>query len=308
MKCANCYLGNMLNNPKFEEMEMSRLENLLRKLPKRVEIRFSGAEPTMHRKFPEMIRLTRQYGHRPTLLTNGLKMRKDTYTRELKKAGLYIVGLSTNGGLDDSVYERFDNGRYASQKMHALENCFRNKIVPHTNIILDPTNHHVIRPLYDRVIELAKKYNIKLGMRFPSTFRVKSVGKIGAYLDTYTYTLDELIEIMEDALKQKIKPVYAIQGYEEKNICVYAVETEAGTLFGKITDWTVDDDGIPDAGSARRGVLTYDDEIVSGFEYMGEIDEVHQPRMEKRELRALAQQGNRPNGNQQGAVRAAVNS
>ena len=288
MRCANCYLGNMLNNPKFGDMDMTRLENLLKRLPRRTEIRFSGAEPTMHRRFPDMIRLTRRYGHRPTLLTNGLKMRKETYARELKKAGLYIVGLSTNGGLDDEVYERFDNGKYAKQKMAALENCFKYKIVPHTNIILDPTNLHVIRPLYEHVIGLAQKYDVRLGMRFPSTFRVKSVGRIGAYLDTYTYKLPELIEIMEDALQAKINPVYAIQGYDEKNICVYAVDTPAGQLFGKITDWTVDDEGIPDAGSKRRGVLTYDDEIVEGFEYMGGIDEVHQPRLERSELKALA--------------------
>ena len=43
-----------------------------------------------------------------------------------------------NGGLDDEVYKRFDNGKYAKLKKSTLEYCIKHKIVPHINIIVDP--------------------------------------------------------------------------------------------------------------------------------------------------------------------------
>ena len=32
-----------------------------------------------------------------------------------------------NGGLDDEVYKRFDNGKYAKLKKRALEYCIKHK-------------------------------------------------------------------------------------------------------------------------------------------------------------------------------------
>ena len=39
---------------------------------------------------------------------------------------------------------------------------------------------------------------------------------------------------------------------KEKNTCTYKFETEIGTMYGKCTDWTIDDDALPDRGSKRR--------------------------------------------------------
>ena len=37
--------------------------------------------------------------------------------------------------------------------------------------------------------------------------------------------------------------------------------------LGKLTDWSVDDDGVPDSGSKRRGILTDNFKIAPFFEY-----------------------------------------
>ena len=42
MLCANCYLGDMLNNPKFADVDPTKLEEVFKKLPKRTDIRFIG--------------------------------------------------------------------------------------------------------------------------------------------------------------------------------------------------------------------------------------------------------------------------
>ena len=190
MLCANCYLGDMLNNPKFLDVDPIKLEEVFKKLPKRTDIRFIGAEPTMNDGLFDMIKTAKKYKHRPQILTNGLKLGQEQYVIDLKKSGLNWLGLSMNGGLDNEVYKRFDNGKYAKLKTRALEYCIKHKIVPHINIIVDPTNLHVINPLIKYAIELCKKYNRKIGIGFPLSIRIKSVAKMGNFLDTYSFSID----------------------------------------------------------------------------------------------------------------------
>ena len=285
MLCANCYLGDMLNNPKFEDVDPIKLEEVFKKLPKRTDIRFIGAEPTMNDGLFEMIKVAKKYKHRPQILTNGLKLGQEQYVIDLKKSGLNWLGLSMNGGLDDEVYKRFDNGKYAKLKTRALEYCIKHKIVPHINIIVDPTNLHIINPLINYAIELCKKYNRRIGIGFPLTIRIKSVAKMGNFLDTYSFSIDELIKIIRKEFgkftDEKIIPNFMIDGIQESNTCMVYFETEVGKMGGKVTDWTIDDDGLPLAKSKRRGIITENYEIEPFFEYYGGIDETQSPRFEQ---------------------------
>ncbi len=99
MKCNNCYLGGMLNNPVHKDVDPIKFEKALSELPDRCDIRFIGAEPTMNPHLFDLIKIVRKTGHRPSLLTNGLKLRKTDYTKDLKFAGINMLGLSMNGGL-----------------------------------------------------------------------------------------------------------------------------------------------------------------------------------------------------------------
>ena len=268
MKCANCYLGDMLNNDKFADINLDKYEDVLKRLPNRCDIRLIGAEPTMNPNLFELVRIARKHGHRPSLLTNGLKLRSYEYARELKKSGINMLGISMNGGLDDDMYELLDNGRYAKQKMIALENCFKFKIIPHVNVILIPDNAHVLVPLADHMLRLAEKYKMT---KYPIMLRVKSVGEVGNYLKTHTYRIDEMIGLLRHSFGYF--PVdFTVNGYEEKNTCVFKLPNG---LLGKITDWTLDDDGIPDSNSKRRGILTDKYEIMPFFEYYSQIEEAN---------------------------------
>mgnify|MGYP003306020178 FL=1 len=280
MLCANCYLGDMLNNDEYADLNMNMFKEAISKLPKRTDIRFIGAEPTMNDDLFEMIEIVKKYKHRPQILTNGLKLGQEQYVIDLKKSGLNWLGLSMNGGLDDEVYKRFDNGKFATAKKKALENCIKHKIVPHINVIVDPTNIHILKPLLDYVIMLCKKYDRKPGKSFPIMMRIKSVGKMGNYLDTYTYNINELIDIAKENFGD-FEPIFEVQGYKEKHTCVFNFKTEIGTMYGKATDWSIDDDGLPDSGSKRRGILTDDYKIEPFFEYYGKIDETSTPRLEQ---------------------------
>jgi uncharacterized radical SAM superfamily Fe-S cluster-containing enzyme len=268
LKCSNCYLGSMLNNENLPEVDYYKFADVITRLPTRCDIRFIGAEPTLNKALPALIKLTRQSGHRPSLLTNGIKLRKESYVKELKGAGLNLLGLSMNGGLDNTLYEIFDGGRYAEHKMAALENCFKFKLLPHINTIIDPTNIHIVEPLIDFVIDTASKHNIKFSpTKFPVMIRLKSIGKIGYFRDTYSYNLQELKQIVKELHGDNIQFIDTVNGHLEKRSLIYSFNTKIGDMLGKITDWTVDDDGVPDSGSGRRGILTDNYKVAPFFEY-----------------------------------------
>jgi sulfatase maturation enzyme AslB (radical SAM superfamily) len=285
LKCSNCYLGDMLNNPKYPEVDIDKFEDTMKRLKGRCDIRFIGAEPTLNKNLPKLISIARKNGHRPSLLTNGLRLRREPYVKELKESGLNMLGLSMNGGLDDEMYKIFDNGKYAKQKMEALENCFKYNILPHINVIVDPSNIKVLKPLLNYIIEMASKYNRRFSpVTFPVMLRLKSIGQMGNYMKTKTFSLSELGEIASDLFESKdIIPgelddlIFQpnVNGYLETRSVIYKMNTTNGILLGKLTDWSVDDDGVPDSGSQRRGILTDNYKIAPFFEYYKkELDEI----------------------------------
>ena len=271
LACSNCYLGDMLNNPNIPNVNVERFVDAISRLPNRCDIRFIGAEPTLNNALPELIKLTRKSGHRPSLLTNGIKLSQANYTKKLKDAGLNMLGLSMNGGLDDTLYEMFDGGRYAKHKTAALDNCFKYNILPHINVIVDPHNIQVLKPLLDFIVDSAIKHNRKFSpIRFPVAFRLKSIGQMGYYMKTKSFSLMELAEIVCEELDFKLEDILENNvgdGYIENTAVLYQFDTPAGTMLGKLTDWNVDDDGVPDSGSSRRGILTDNYKIAPFFEY-----------------------------------------
>ena len=284
LKCSNCYLGDMLNNPKYPEVDIDKFEDTMKRLKGRCDIRFIGAEPTLNKDLPKLISIVRKNGHRPSLLTNGLKLRKEPYVKELKDASLNMLGLSMNGGLDDDMYQIFDNGRYAKQKMQALENCFKYNLLPHINVIVDPSNIKVLKPLLNYIIEIAMKHNRRFSpMTFPVMLRLKSIGQIGNYMKTKTFSLSELADITCDLFKVNKDDIMTgnmINGYCETKSVIYKFNTPNGILLGKLTDWTVDDDGVPDVGRQRRAILTNDYKIAPFFEfYKLELDKLENEKI-----------------------------
>jgi MoaA/NifB/PqqE/SkfB family radical SAM enzyme len=267
MKCANCYLGDMLNNNKYKDVDLLKFEKAINQLPNRCDIRFIGAEPTLNPNLFELVSVARAAGHRPSLLTNGLKLRNYEYAKALKEAGINMLGISMNGCLEDELYQLMDNGKYAKQKMIALENCFKFKIMPHINVILVPENVHAVSKLVQYIEELRVKYNFK---KYPVMIRFKSVGQVGNYMKTITYDLNQMIQILNYRLGGLQNISYKINGCVEKNTCTFKLKSG---LLGKITDWTLDDEGIPDAGSTRRGILTNDYKIEPFFEYYSSIED-----------------------------------
>jgi hypothetical protein len=261
----------MLNNESLPDIDYYKFADVISRLPNKCDIRFIGAEPTLNKGLPALIRLTRAAKHRPTLLTNGIRLKSGSYTKELKDAGLFGLGISMNGGLDDDSYEVFDGGRFAKQKIAGLNNTMKYRIIPHVNVIVDPSNIHVLKPLLEFVIETALKHGVKFSpLKFPAAFRIKSIGQMGEYMKTKSFTVTELAEIVSDVIKVPKEDILGnpfTQGYIEDRSRIFKFDTKAGTMLGKITDWNVNKEGIPDPGNERRGILTDNYKIAPFFEY-----------------------------------------
>jgi cyclic pyranopterin phosphate synthase len=70
MDCFNCYLPNRT----IPDMNENMLYDVLSRLPERAYIRLIGAEPTLRKDLPEIISKVLEYGHKPSVTTNGLKL------------------------------------------------------------------------------------------------------------------------------------------------------------------------------------------------------------------------------------------
>ena len=108
---------------------------------------------------------------------------------------------------------------------------------------------------------------------------------MGNYLDTYSFNIDELIRIIKKEFgkftDEKIIPNFMLDGVLEKNTCMVYFQSKIGKIGGKVTDWTIDDDGLPLATSKRRGILTDKGTIEPFFEYYGKIYETQKTRVEE---------------------------
>ena len=260
MECANCYIPNR----EIPDMEVEPLYEFLKKLPNRIIIRLIGAEATVRKDLPDIIRNVKKCGHQVSLTTNGLKLSSKKYVQKLKKSGLRMVLLSMNGAADPDVYAILDNGReYAEMKHKALINCMESRMIINTGtIIAKGSNEFTLRDQIDLVRKTMKETNYRV--RIKPILRFKSVGHIGRYMKDSTYTLPEL----EDVFKYYVQDATKVDDIVSPNHAILANFYELDDMCVRLIDWTIDDDGIPDSDNEYRGRVTQDWKVAPFFEHL----------------------------------------
>jgi len=255
MSCANCYIPNR----EIPDMDVNKLYYFLEKLPKRTYIRLIGAEPTVREDLPDIIRNVKKLGHKVSLTTNGLKLSRKEYVKELKNAGLRLVLISMNGAADDEVYKSLDNGKYSKLKVRALHNCMlENMIINTGTIIAKGINEHTIDDQINLFFNVMEETNYKSKVK--PILRFKSVGQLGRNLGKdYTYTIEELVDIFKNKFNIKksslqIKNCGTSILYEYKNVLI------------RFIDWQVNEDGLVDSENEYRGRITKDWKCAPFFE------------------------------------------
>lgn len=69
MDCNYCY--NPLRSK--SDMELDHFEEVCKRLPRPVDFKLLGGEPTMHPKFFQFITIAKSYGHSVFFASNGLR-------------------------------------------------------------------------------------------------------------------------------------------------------------------------------------------------------------------------------------------
>ena len=282
MKCRNCYLPNR----KVPDMDKNKLYQLIERLPKKVFIRLIGAEPTLREDLPEIIYQIIKLGHKPSVITNGLKLAEEDYCQQLRQSGLKYLLISMNGAGDDKIYFQLDGGNYAKLKVRALINAFKADFlnVNTGTIIGKGINEKTIREQVNTVVFCAKQAGVRyFNKRVPPVLRVKTIAPIGRHMKSvHSYTFNDLLEVTSQQLNLSvdfIKSYPVLSGsnkleYLKRNkkqlsrSYAFPYDTEIGKIYVRLIDWTVDLDGVPDSGNTKRGRVTENWRIAPAFEHI----------------------------------------
>jgi molybdenum cofactor biosynthesis enzyme MoaA len=189
MSCTYCY--NPLRAP--ADMDLSYFEEVCRRLPRYVQFKFLGGEPTLHPDFFGFIRAARRHKHEVTILSNGKRYTDPAFVKDLaalNRDARFILGISLDGGASrDDVYKQINNERCLHWKMKALETLDQNfpGRVEISAIIVRGLNEGVIPEL----LQLAERHR---GIVRYIHFR--TAAKAGRWGETAPYTLEELKELV----------------------------------------------------------------------------------------------------------------
>ena len=284
MKCANCYVPNR----RVPDMDRDRFLDLVVRLPRRTTIRLMGAEATVRRDLPELVRDVRALGHRLVLVTNGLKLANYEYCRLLHRSGLRLVGISMNAADEDETYRLIDNGVYARRKCAALVNCFRLRMFVSTSMIVARgINEHLVARQVELFFAAAREAGVRLDRdrpyrNAPMVLRFKSIGPLGRYMVNRSIDFDELVALVCDRLGIENCPpedlrlvqsgVHKIEDRDEMECVMPSVafrfDRDDGSVVIKILNWSADEQGIVDPNNMNRGRITQDFMLAPAMEHI----------------------------------------
>lgn len=242
MACRNCYLPNR----SIPDLDAEWLSSILARLPAGREIRLVGAEPTLRRDLPQIIRDVRARDHHPVILTNGLRLADREYVGELKAAGLRVAYLSMNGAFDDDYYAAIDDLRCADKKARAFANLAEHRVTAALGmIVVRGVNEGAMAPLL-AAAQAAR--NVR-------ELHFRSVGSIGRFMSSPPYDLGELAELFTAA--SGVSP----GTLSPRGLSPSSLDFRFGRLRIQLTQW-------PDLGSEIRGRLTPEGTVAPFFEHV----------------------------------------
>ncbi len=266
MECANCYLPNRT----YPDLKLSDFILFVNKLSKKkkVEVRFLGGEATLHPQLHEFAIETIKAGHKPSFVTNGLKLADRAYAEKLYDSGLRRVCISMNGVGDDDIYLKMDGSRCASKKLAAFKNCGELGYFVSVNVILQKGTNDLVPK---KIVELFQEH--KLG----GLIRFKNVGQLGRHTLNFdeNYKFKELLELVGKQLDIPVDYMERFRSYageEQEHIVFFPMNEKSRysrkSLWIKVTDWSPSIGSVPDPNSKNRGRMTQDFKLAPFSEHI----------------------------------------
>ncbi len=140
IQCVFCYYRDSLNAPNRSYDEV--VKDIDYALKKGVEeIDFSGGEPTIHPKLPELITKAKQLGiKRVCIISNGLRLADRQYIKTLKDAGLDEILFSIHGPSTE-IHDEITTIRGSFNRiLSGIENALIEGIMIRTNTVVNKLN------------------------------------------------------------------------------------------------------------------------------------------------------------------------
>lgn len=194
----------------YKDMPIEVFEDLCRRLPRPVNMRFVGAEPTLYPKLHEAIQIGTKYGHQLAIVTNGIRLSSKSFVKDLKRTidncadpKLVNLSISLNGGFErDDWYEAIDHDiSHRRKKVQGFENVieagFRRLCI--NAIIVKNLNEGVVKEFYDKATSLPQ--GVITNIRF------RCASKQGRYVEDLYESPEEHISYSGVELNNYIKSV-----------------------------------------------------------------------------------------------------
>lgn len=201
MNCPICFANanqaGYVYEPDFETV-VDMLKMLRSEEPiKCTAVQFSGGEPTVYPKLPEIIKIAKELGFAQVqVATNGLKLANDfEYLKKIVDAGLNTFYLSFDG-MSDDIYLQARDRKMFDVKLKVLENL--RKLEKSPSVVLVPT---VVKGMNDKqigqIVDFAlANADIIRGVNFQP---VAFTGRItNEELSKGRFTLPDLVREMEE--------------------------------------------------------------------------------------------------------------
>lgn len=197
LKCPICYananVSGMVVEPGYEEV-VRMLQKLrdLRPVPCQF-IQFAGGEPTLHPKFLDIIRKTREMGFTHIQCpTNGIRFADPDFAKAAVEAGLHTLYLQFDG-FDDEIYMQTRGAKLIDRKLKAIENmrAVRARVVLVPTIVKGINDHQV-----GQIVRFAaENVDVTTGISFQPVCFSGRISK--EELDRRRYTLGDLAHDVE---------------------------------------------------------------------------------------------------------------
>ncbi|MDJ0715923.1 MAG: radical SAM protein [Prochloraceae cyanobacterium] len=200
LSCQMCYFSDKEfrknNKGTFKSDEIERLAKMF--FPRTLQVVFGcGAEPTLYKDFPKLIKLAKSYGVPYVGLVSNGQLIKEEHIRELVNYGLDELLLSVHGVRKTTYENLMTNSNY--EKFHAVLNSFnsiKSELGSSTptlrlNYTVNPDNLEELSDFF----KVYGNYNI-------NTLQVRPIMDIGQsgyrnltldrYIDNYNNAIDRL--------------------------------------------------------------------------------------------------------------------
>ncbi len=157
LRCKWCY-AKFLKFDKKQDMGIEtagKSISLLKDLPL-TDVVLIGGEPTIHPDFLRIVRMIKDAGLMPFVITNSIRFADDSFLRAALEAGILGITTSLKAGSDD-LYKKFTGRKALSKITKAVENI-KGTNIPHK---ISVTVHGGLFKHFDQVMDFIVKSGVE---------------------------------------------------------------------------------------------------------------------------------------------------